>query len=45
LWILWAWLLQAPPVKRLHARAARWIDALFGLGLLGLAARLVAEAL
>jgi threonine efflux protein len=41
LWLAWAWLLQAPPVSRLHARAARWIDAGFGLALLGLALRLV----
>ena len=44
LWIVWAWVLQVPPVKRLHLEAGRWIDGLFGLGLLGLAARLVAGA-
>jgi threonine/homoserine/homoserine lactone efflux protein len=40
LWIAWAWLLQAPPVNRVHSRAARWIDAGFGLALIGLALRL-----
>lgn len=40
LWVAWACLLQAPPVKRVHARATHWIDAAFGLALLGLAARL-----
>lgn len=41
LWVLWAWLMQIPPVKRVHARATRLIDAMFGLALLGLAVRLL----
>lgn len=40
LWVAWACLLQVPPVKRLHARAASWIDGAFGLALLLLALRL-----
>jgi threonine/homoserine/homoserine lactone efflux protein len=40
LWVAWACVLQLPPVKRLHSRAAAWIDAAFGLALLVLALRL-----
>ena len=42
MWIAWAWALQWPPLKRLYQRASRWIDAVFGILLLGLAARVVA---
>jgi threonine/homoserine/homoserine lactone efflux protein len=40
LWVAWACLLQVPPVKRLHSRAAAGIDATFGVALLALALRL-----
>lgn len=42
LWIAWAWALQWPPLKRLYRRAARWLDAAFGLALLALAVKVVA---
>ena len=41
LWGLWVVLLQYMPVQRLYQRAARWIDAAFGLGLVVLAVILV----
>ena len=41
LWIAWAWALQWPPLKRGYQQAARWIDAVFGLVLLGLAVRVI----
>jgi threonine efflux protein len=42
LWVAWAWALQWGPLKRVYQRAGRWIDGLFGLLLLVLAARVVA---
>jgi len=45
LWIAWAWALQWPPLKRGYRRAARWIDAGFGMALLALALRLLAAVL
>ena len=45
LWAGWGWALQWPPLKRGYQAAARWIDAVFGLVLLGLAARVIAGSL
>lgn len=45
LWILWAWALQWPPLKRGYRSAARWIDAGFGFALLALALRLLGTLL
>ncbi|MEO0016916.1 MAG: hypothetical protein RLZZ522_199 [Verrucomicrobiota bacterium] len=42
LWAGWGWALQWPPLKRSYQTAAGWIDAVFGLVLLGLAARVIA---
>ena len=41
LWGLYVWCLQFPPFQRGYLRAARWIDGVFGLGLLFLAAALL----
>ena len=41
LWSLWVWVLQFPLFKNGYRKAAKWIDAAFGLGLLTLAAVLV----
>lgn len=37
LWMLYVWLLQFPPFQRGYKKAAPWIDAAFGVGLLTLA--------
>ena len=37
LWGLWVAVLQSPPIRNGYGRAARWIDAAFGAGLLALA--------
>jgi hypothetical protein len=42
LWSLWVWVLQFPLFKNGYRKAAKWIDAAFGIGLLTLAAVLVA---
>lgn len=41
LWSLWVWILQFPPFRDGYRKAAKWIDAAFGLGLLVLAVVLV----
>jgi type IV secretory pathway TrbD component len=41
LWVVWAWVLQAPAARRFYAGAARWIDAGFGLALWILAVRVL----
>lgn len=41
LWGAYVWLLQFPPFQRGYQRAANWIDAAFGIGLLTLAVLLV----
>ncbi len=40
LWSLWAYLLQWPPLRLRYQTSERWIDAAFGIVLLGLAFRL-----
>jgi hypothetical protein len=41
LWSAWVILLQWPPARRGYAKAAAWIDVVFGLLLLALALRLM----
>jgi threonine/homoserine/homoserine lactone efflux protein len=41
LWALWACLLQWNPLRSRYERAARWIDAAFGVVLAALAIRLI----
>ncbi|MEO5715466.1 MAG: LysE family translocator [Luteolibacter sp.] len=41
LWSLWAWLLQWKPLRLRYERAAKWIDAAFGIALAALAVRLM----
>lgn len=41
LWSLWAYLLQWPPLRRGYTRVEPWIDLLFGMVLIALAARLI----
>jgi len=41
LWSLWAWLLQWQPLRLRYERAAKWIDATFGIALAALALRLI----
>lgn len=41
LWSLWVVLLQWPPLRRSYERAVLWIDALFGIALIVLAAALI----
>ena len=42
LWVAWGWALQWAPLKRRYRQAGRWIDGIFGIALLCLAARVVA---
>lgn len=41
LWGTWVWILQFRPFREGYAKAAKWIDAVFGVGLLALAVVLV----
>lgn len=41
LWGLWVWLLQFKPIRSRYDMAAKWIDAIFGIGLIALAVVLV----
>lgn len=41
LWVLWVWLLQFKPIRGGYQKAAKWIDAVFGAGLISLAVVLV----
>ena len=43
LWGLWVWVLQFKPIRGGYQKAAKWIDAVFGLGLLALAVVLVLQ--
>jgi len=43
LWVAWAWVLQLRPARRVYQKAARWIDAAFGVVLCLLAVRLAME--
>ncbi len=42
LWVAWTHALQWPPLKSRYLRAARWLDAGFGVVLLSLAVRMLA---
>ncbi len=37
LWALWVWVLQFKPIRSGYLKAGKWIDAVFGVGLIALA--------
>ncbi len=43
-WGLFVWLLKRPPVRRLYLSGERWLNLLFGLGLLALAVTSITSA-